>query len=123
MNVQYIFHSGFLLETSKCCYIFDYYLGEVPKFNLDKPVVVLCSHGHQDHYNPEIFSILQARGVKDVFAVLARDISEKKYPAHVSVLKAYAGQNRVQHPIAWDRSFLSISGARLPASALTMRVR
>ncbi len=92
MNVQYIFHSGFLVETGKCCYIFDYYRGEVPKLDPDKPIVVLCSHGHQDHYNPEIFAILQARGIKDVFVVLARDIPEKKYPDHVSVLKAYAGQ-------------------------------
>ena len=92
MKVQYIFHSGFLLETNKGYYLFDYYQGEVPRLQVDKPLVVFSSHSHQDHYNPEIFSILQKMGMKDIFAVLARDISEKKYPDHVEVLKAYANK-------------------------------
>lgn len=91
MTVKYIFHSGFLLETAASCYIFDYYQGRLPPFDTKKLVVVFSSHAHRDHYNPEIFSILRETGVTDIFAVLAKDIPEKKYPKDIKVLKAYAG--------------------------------
>lgn len=88
MQVRHIYHSGFLLETGKSYYLFDYYRGELPQLDADKPIVVFGSHGHRDHYNPEVFSLLRAMGMKDVFAVLAEDIAEKKYPDDVDVLKA-----------------------------------
>ncbi len=90
LRVRYVFHSGFLLETDKSYYLFDYYRGELPQLDADKPIVVFASHGHRDHYNPEVFSLLRAMGMKDVFAVLAEDISEKKYPNGVNALKACA---------------------------------
>ena len=34
MKITYINHSGFLVETENCYYVFDYYKGEMPK--LDK---------------------------------------------------------------------------------------
>ena len=30
MKITYINHSGFLIETRDCYYIFDYYRGELP---------------------------------------------------------------------------------------------
>ena len=30
MKITYINHSGFLIETRDCYYIFDYYKGELP---------------------------------------------------------------------------------------------
>jgi len=89
MIVYYILHSGFLVETTACYYLFDYYEGKLPQLDTQKPVVVFGSHGHPDHYNPEIFTILQNNGMKDVYAVLAKDISEKKYPKGIQVLKAH----------------------------------
>ena len=88
MKATYIFHSGFLIETEKSYYIFDYYKGDLPKLDSGKPVVVFASHNHADHYNPEIFTMLKEMGMKDVFAVLAKDIPPKKYPETVEVLKA-----------------------------------
>lgn len=88
MKVYYIAHSGFLVETSQCCYLFDYWTGPLPALDPNKPVVVLASHFHPDHYNPEVFSLLSQVGVKHILAVLARDISPKKYPDGVEVLKA-----------------------------------
>lgn len=34
MKITYINHSGFLIETENCYYVFDYYKGEMPR--LDK---------------------------------------------------------------------------------------
>ncbi len=92
MRLKYIFHSGFLVECSNCFYLFDYYQGNLPPLNPDKPLVVLASHHHKDHYNPHVFNLLKQAGCKNVSAVLAKDISPKHYPPETSVLKAYAHQ-------------------------------
>lgn len=90
LRVRYIFHSGFLVETNESYYLFDYYRGELPRLDADKPIVVFGSHGHRDHYNPAVFPLLREMGIKRVFAVLAEDISERKYPEDVDVLTACA---------------------------------
>lgn len=88
MQVTYINHSGFLVESEACYYIFDYYKGELPKLDKDKEVIVFCSHFHQDHFNPQIFEILNDMGM-NYQAVLAKDINKRKYPAGVKITTAY----------------------------------
>ncbi len=92
MRVHRIYHSGFLLETEKSYYLFDYYKGALPALSPEKPIVVFSSHAHQDHFNPEVFRLLRQAGMREVFAVLAKDIPEKKHPASVPVLKVYANK-------------------------------
>lgn len=94
MKITYINHSGFLVETESCYYVFDYYKGEMPRIDKSKEVVVFCSHFHQDHFNPKIFEILDDIGV-NYQAVLAKDISKKKYPAGVKVTTAYHDQTYI----------------------------
>ncbi len=55
MKITYINHSGFLIETKDCYYIFDYYKGELPLLDKEKEVIVFCSHFHKDHFNPVNF--------------------------------------------------------------------
>ena len=88
MQVTYIDHSGFMVESGSCYYIFDYYKGELPKLDKDKEVIVFCSHFHQDHFNPQIFEILNDMGM-NYQAVLAKDINKRKYPAGVKITTAY----------------------------------
>lgn len=57
MKITYIAHSGFLVETEKSLYLFDYYKGEIPELAADKPLYVFASHRHEDHFNPEIFRL------------------------------------------------------------------
>ena len=59
MKITYINHSGFLVETRDCYYIFDYYKGELPNLDKEKEVIVFCSHFHKDHFNPQIFGTLE----------------------------------------------------------------
>ena len=80
MKVSYIDHSGFLVETGRCYYLFDYYRKKLPQLDCKKPIFVFASHRHPDHYNPEIFTLLQEMGMEQVTAVLSKDISRKKYP-------------------------------------------
>ena len=74
MDVSYIFHSCFLVETSRFYYLFDYEQGDLPQLDGEKPIFVLSSHGHDDHYNPEIFPRLAAAGMKQIRAILSDDI-------------------------------------------------
>lgn len=80
IEVSYIFHSGFLVETSECYYLFDYYKGNLPELDREKPVLVFASHSHADHYNPKVFYLLRSMGMKNITAILAKDIPQKRYP-------------------------------------------
>ena len=74
MNVRYIHHSCFLVETDRFYYLFDYEKGQLPEMDRNKPIFVLSSHSHGDHYNPDIFSLLRAAGMQKIRAILSDDI-------------------------------------------------
>lgn len=84
MNVSYIHHSCFLVETNRFYYLFDYEKGNLPKMNIEKPIYVLSSHSHDDHYNAEIFLLLKDLGMKHIKAILSDDIG---IPANVDTLQ------------------------------------
>lgn len=90
MQITYIHHSGFLVETADSYYIFDYWKGGLPALNPDKPVVVFSSHAHMDHYEPKIFDLLRAQGMKDIYAVLGKDIPKENYPEGIECLRTLA---------------------------------
>ena len=85
MNVTYIHHSYFLAETARFYYLFDYESGALPPMDVQKPVLVLSSHSHGDHYNPEVFSLLARCGMLQVRAVLSDDIDVPKHANTLSV--------------------------------------
>ena len=89
MNITYIHHSCFLVETHRFYYLFDYEKGLLPRMDVTKPIFVLSSHGHADHYNGEIFSLLAAAGMQNIQAVLSEDIA---VPAGIRVLQVSAGK-------------------------------
>ncbi|MCM1058419.1 MAG: MBL fold metallo-hydrolase [Firmicutes bacterium] len=80
MQVTYIYHSCFLVETAECYYLFDYYKGELPVLDTEKPLLVFVSHSHQDHYDPAVFAMLLSMGMKQVCAILPNDIKRRSYP-------------------------------------------
>ena len=57
MNITYIHHSAFLAETDSACLLFDYFEGDLPAIPAEKPLYVLSSHAHEDHFSGKIFSI------------------------------------------------------------------
>ena len=84
MKLTYIYHSCFALETEHCNVLFDFYkdtdeingfvYGELLKS--DKPLYVLSSHSHFDHFNPKILTWAEYR--KNIYFILSKDIREKK---------------------------------------------
>ena len=91
MKITYINHSGFLLETKDCYYIFDYYKGELPHLDKEKEVIVFCSHFHKDHFNPQIFGILDDMGMT-YQAVLANDIRKRNHLTDMKITYVYHDQ-------------------------------
>ena len=75
MNITYIHHSCFLIETDRFYYLFDYEKGRLPEMDTAKPIFVLSSHSHADHYNPEIFPLLAASGMQHIRGILSEDIT------------------------------------------------
>jgi len=57
MKVEYIYHSGFTIETENYFLVFDYYKGDIELSN--KKTIVFSTHGHSDHFNPTILSWLE----------------------------------------------------------------
>ena len=57
MTITYIHHSAFLVETDSACLLFDYFDGDLPPIPEEKPLYVLSSHIHGDHFSEKIFSL------------------------------------------------------------------
>ena len=89
MKVSYIHHSGFLVETPRFYYLFDFESGVLPALDITKPIYVLSSHSHGDHYNPDIFPQLTSLGMQHIHAILSDDIAP---PAGVQTLPVSPGK-------------------------------
>ena len=79
MKITYLYHSGFLVEWERCCFLFDYIRGELPPESLKKPFFVFCSHSHSDHFTPDIFE--KFRDKPDTLFVMAKQIDLR--PVHL----------------------------------------
>jgi len=70
MKIEHIYHSGFTVETEDYFLVFDYYKGNISLSN--KKNIVFSSHGHADHFNPDIFQ--WSKKHPDITYVLSSDI-------------------------------------------------
>jgi len=71
IKVEYIYHSCYVLESSKYQLVFDYFKGNISL--KDKDTIIFASHSHPDHYSEEIFR--WSRGRDDLYYVLSDDIN------------------------------------------------
>lgn len=83
--INYIYHSGFSIETHERLFIFDYYKGPV-KLGL-KPVLVFASHNHADHYNPVILSWQNT--YPNINYIFSSDIMLKEKNEKIELLSPY----------------------------------
>lgn len=108
--VTYIEHSCFLVETTECYLLFDYYGGEVPLPALDpaKPLLLFSSHAHHDHFSRKIFAL------------------RNRYPSAVFVLSADIPVPTAVQPFACpmlphEHRLLQLAGGRGTVSVDTLR--
>lgn len=88
MKIEYIYHSGFCIETENYFLVFDYYKGNI-KLN-DKKTIVFSSHGHADHYNPDVFQ--WSKKHSDISYVLSSDINIES-SHNTFIMKPYESLN------------------------------
>lgn len=112
MNVTYVHHSCFLVETDRFYYLFDYEKGTLPRMNGEKPILVLSSHGHRDHYCPEVFSLLADAGMQQIRAILSEDIA---VPANVETLQV-SGQQ--QYDLGFQQKLITFRSTDLGVAFL-----
>jgi L-ascorbate metabolism protein UlaG (beta-lactamase superfamily) len=60
VKIEYLYNSGFTVETENFFLVFDYWKSVygrdvADRLPVGKKVVVFASHSHGDHYNPDIF--------------------------------------------------------------------
>ncbi len=84
MRVTYIDHSSFYLETEQAAFLFDWFRGEIPPAPADRPLYVLVSHAHGDHYSPELFDRLAGRPGTEF--ILSSDVSAPRVRASITHL-------------------------------------
>jgi len=75
MQITFIGHSGFLIETEQKYLLFDYFEGHIPTMKTDKTLYIFVSHAHGDHFNPSIFRFAETHG--NVKYILSHDIKLK----------------------------------------------
>jgi L-ascorbate metabolism protein UlaG (beta-lactamase superfamily) len=76
MKIQYIGHSGFLMEWRACYWLFDYHTGDIPQMDPEKKVLVFVSHKHGDHWNCKVLDLRHE--YRDIQYVLSSDIELPK---------------------------------------------
>ncbi len=79
LKVTYIFHSSFLVTTERCNVLFDFWkdpYGKLPELiDAEKPLYVVVSHFHKDHFNSEIFKF--ASLYPRIHYILSRDTAKR----------------------------------------------
>lgn len=80
MKLTYIYHSGFAVETERCAVVIDFWQDPAgvigPLLAGGKPIYVLASHFHEDHFNPAVLDWGRGRG--GVTYVLSKDIMRRR---------------------------------------------
>lgn len=76
MKITYIHHSCFSVELDKSILLFDYFKGDLPKFDKNKKLYVFSSHQHYDHFSSVIFNL--EKEYENVKYILSNDISCRK---------------------------------------------
>jgi L-ascorbate metabolism protein UlaG (beta-lactamase superfamily) len=79
MKITYICHSSFLVELQSVSLLFDYFKGDIPETDPEKPLFVFVSHRHEDHFSPEIFQL--SGKIRNVTYIISDDIWENRVPA------------------------------------------
>lgn len=101
IKINYLYNSGFVVETENYQLIFDFYLNSVDSgakriengaitiddLNYNKKIFVFSSHSHEDHYNPVVLEWEEIN--PEINYILSSDIEYKGNSKNVHKLSAY----------------------------------
>ena len=101
IKINYLYNSGFSVETENYLLIFDYFKDTVDSdiknrttgaiseedLNVPKKLIVFSSHSHADHFNPVI---LEWEGIRsDISYILSSDIQPNSNSKNINIISAY----------------------------------
>lgn len=92
MKVTFIHHSSFLIEMDSMYLLFDYTEGKLPQLQGKKPLLVLSSHRHGDHFDHRIFDIKKTHS--NTRYLLSDDIWQKRVPEILQKETDFIGANQ-----------------------------
>ena len=84
IKIIYVYHDCFVVKTSEAVLVFDFWKDPYqrgpcpnPLMNVEsgKPVYVFVSHGHKDHYNPDIFG--WAKHFPNIRYIVSKDVRKR----------------------------------------------
>lgn len=102
VKINYLYNSGYFIETKNYILIIDYYLdistsyiksisnGTIGEADLkkNKKIFVFCSHSHKDHFNPVIFEWKSF--IQDINYILSSDIQICDVDEKIYFVEPYA---------------------------------
>lgn len=101
-KINYLYNSGFSVETENYFLIFDYFKDSVPKGKdkckingaigkidllTSKKIIVFSSHSHFDHFNPIVLTWKEIK--PDIHYILSSDITIAKKDNYIDMISAY----------------------------------
>ncbi|HPU17867.1 MAG TPA: MBL fold metallo-hydrolase [Bacillota bacterium] len=108
MKVTFIHHSSFFVNGEHACFLFDYWTGPLPK-PLESPLFIFVSHGHRDHFTPDIFDY--GRQWKNVHWVLSYDIDPECVPSDLMPYVTFAAPDN-KYSVSSGNTVISFSTLR-----------
>ena len=63
----YLGHSGFFIESKSASMIFDWREGNLPEIDSKKPLYIFISHVHNDHFNRDVFKLVDKYPHVEIF--------------------------------------------------------
>lgn len=100
MTVHYIHHSCFAVETETLLLVFDYWkdsadgrLRQLLDCRGDRALYFIVSHFHEDHYNPVILDVADARWLLSYDTVKRRRVPKEKVDAILRPDDVYQDEN------------------------------
>lgn len=91
MKVTHIHHSCYMAELEEALLLFDYFEGDVPLPESEKPVFIFSSHRHGDHFSRKIFGLVPSG--RRVCYVLSDDIERGQVPGECLENTVFIGAN------------------------------
>ena len=103
MRVTFLAHDGFLIELNTVCLLFDWWKEPIPPLP-DKPLLVFISHRHEDHFNPEVFTLAERKAdiqflLGSDFHLLSRNLEKWRLTPEAAAKCRRCGKHDVFQPL------------------------
>lgn len=103
MRVTFLAHDGFFIELDSLCLLFDWWKEALPPLP-DKPLLIFVSHRHEDHFNPEVFTLAERKAdiqflLGSDFHLLSRNLEKWRLTPETAAKCRRCGKHDVFQPL------------------------